>query len=82
MVSATSPAANLPVPVPETVDVKALHNRVAVLEEEVSSLKRYVEKLEIQAAIRQGEEEADRGLGTPAEEVVARLRKKHGIGQQ
>jgi predicted transcriptional regulator len=34
---------------------------------------------EIRAAVREGLEQADRGEGSPADEVFAELRAKHGI---
>jgi len=56
-----------------------LRNRISVLEADVAMLRKALERWEIQAAIRRGKDEADRGLVIPARELVAKLRTKHGL---
>jgi hypothetical protein len=56
-----------------------LKTRIAALEADVAQLKRELERSEIRAAVRRGKDEADRGLGIPARELVERLRIKYHL---
>ena len=63
----------------ESISVNSLQERVSALEEEVMQMREQLERMEIQSAIKQGLEEADQGLGTPAVELVEKLRTKYGL---
>lgn len=56
-----------------------LEARITALEAEVASLREQVEREEVRAAIRRGLDEADRGLGIPARELVKKLRAKYKL---
>jgi hypothetical protein len=59
--------------------VAELESRVTSLEAEVARLKEKLEYAEACAGIQRGLDEANRGLGKPAREVLERLRIKHNI---
>ena len=63
----------------DALNVKDLQSRIVALEEEVATLREQWERLEVRAAIRQGLDEADRGLGTPAKEWARKTRAKHKL---
>ncbi len=56
-----------------------LRSRITVLESEVALLKKQLERSELNAALRRGRDEADRGLMTPARDLVAKIRANYGL---
>ncbi len=59
--------------------VSELESRVTSLEAEVEELRRQLDYTQALAGIKRGLDEADRGLGTPLQQVDEQLRTKYSI---
>lgn len=60
-------------------EISRIRVKIEALEREVGGLKRDLERVEIQAAIDRGMDQAERGLVVPARELVASLRARYNL---
>ena len=59
-----------------------MESRLSALEEDVALLKKELMRSQIQAAIRRGLDEMDRGMAMPAKEWAKKTRAKHNLRQR
>ena len=62
--------------------LRELVRRISALEERVALLETEWERTQIQAAIRRGLDEMDRGMAMPAKEWAKKTRAKHNLRQR